>query len=76
MLGKKNVDKNNTITEKNTNACIELGCDAGTKYVGSKNSDKFYTCDCYYADRIKPENIVCFTSKQEAEADGRTESEC
>ncbi|MDZ4385499.1 MAG: hypothetical protein U0944_03715 [Candidatus Moranbacteria bacterium] len=43
-------------------------------YVGSKNSDKFYPPSCSYAKRIKPENLVCFTTAQEALAQGRTES--
>ena len=48
------------------NRCIELGCDEITIYVGSKNSDKYYTCDCYHADRILTENIVCFSTDEEA----------
>ncbi|MFA7209223.1 MAG: hypothetical protein WC120_02965 [Parcubacteria group bacterium] len=43
-------------------------------YVGSKNSDKFYPPSCSYAKRIKPENLVCFATAQEALAQGRTAS--
>jgi hypothetical protein len=46
--------------------CIELGCDSNTVYVGSKNSDKYYTCDCHYAKRILLENIFCFESDAQA----------
>ena len=64
-------DTEQQTTEKNSEnleqACINLGCEKGTKYVGSKNSDKFYPCTCYYADRIHQENIVCFKTKQEAQ---------
>ena len=56
--------------------CINLGCSQGSIYVGSKNSDKYYVCDCHYADRIKPENVVCFESDEEALNQGRTKSEC
>ena len=45
-------------------------------YVGSKNSNKFYPPTCSYAKRIKPENIVCFSSADEALKQGRTESKC
>lgn len=50
--------------------CINLGCSAGTRYVGSVNSDKYHVCTCTYAKRIKTENLVCFQSKDEAEAAG------
>ena len=45
-------------------------------FVGSKNSNKFYLPTCSYAKRIKPENVVCFKSAQEALGQGRTESKC
>jgi len=40
-------------------------------YVGSKNSNKFHLPTCTWAKRIKPENIVCFKSAEEALAQGR-----
>ena len=46
--------------------CVELGCDEDTIYVGSVNSDKYYTCECHYADRILEENIICFINDEEA----------
>ena len=48
----------------------------GCAYVGSKNSDKFYLPTCSYAKRVKPENLACFKSAQEALGQGRTESKC
>ncbi|EKE25229.1 MAG: hypothetical protein ACD_5C00244G0003 [uncultured bacterium] len=45
-------------------------------YVGSKNSDKFYLPTCSYAKRVKPENLICFKSAQEAISQGRVESKC
>ncbi len=66
-------------TEQDTtdvNPCEELGCTADDIYVGSVNSDKYYECSCHYAQRINPENIVCFKNDAEALADGRTKSEC
>lgn len=59
-------------TEANSQATttVPLNC----AFVGSKNSDKFYPPSCSYAKRIKPENIVCFATAQEALAQGRTAS--
>lgn len=39
-------------------------------FVGSKNSDKYYPPDCQWAKRIKPENLVCFFSAEEARQKG------
>jgi len=57
-------------------ACKQLGCADGMLFAGSVNSDKYYDCDCGYAKNINPENLVCFSSDEEALADGRTKSEC
>lgn len=37
-------------------------------YVGSKNSNKYHLPSCRYAKLIKPENIVCFSSIEDATA--------
>lgn len=39
-------------------------------FIGSKNSNKYHTLDSPWAKRIKPENRVCFKSKEEAQAKG------
>ncbi|MCA9364478.1 MAG: hypothetical protein KC736_01145 [Candidatus Moranbacteria bacterium] len=39
-------------------------------YVGSKNSDKYYPPSCSFAKRIKPENLMCFQSDEEAQKKG------
>ena len=57
-------------------SCVELGCSFDTLYVGSINSDKYYECSCRWAKNIKPENIVCFSSEQEAEDKAYVKSEC
>ena len=57
-------------------ACIGFDCPAGTKYVGSINSDKYYECRCRWAKNLLPENIKCFKDDNEALADNRTKSEC
>ena len=57
-------------------ACIDLGCPEGSLYAGSINSDKFYLCTCGYSKNIKPENLVCFSDKATALAEGRLRSDC
>jgi micrococcal nuclease len=42
----------------------------GTYFVGSKNSNKFHTPDCIWAKKIKPENLIVFSSIEEAEKAG------
>ena len=57
-------------------ACVELGCPSNSIFAGSKNSDKYYNCDCGWAKSINPENLVCFATDAEALSDGRVKSEC
>lgn len=44
--------------------------------VGSKNSDKYHLSSCSYAAKIKPENRVCFSSDQDAQAKGYKPAQC
>jgi hypothetical protein len=37
-------------------------------YVGSKNSNKYHLPTCRFAKNIKPENLVCFKSVEDAMA--------
>ena len=60
----------------NVNACEQIGCSSEDKYVGSRNSDKYYECSCRYAKNINQENLVCFKTDEEALADDRIKSEC
>lgn len=39
-------------------------------FVGSKNSNKYHLPTCRWAKQIKPENIVCFSSHDDAAARG------
>lgn len=39
-------------------------------FVGSRNSDKYHLPTCSFAKRIKPENRVCFATKEDAEKRG------
>ena len=40
-------------------------------FVGSKNSNKYHIPTCHFAKLIKPENLVCFKSAEDAIAQGR-----
>lgn len=40
-------------------------------FVASKNSKIFHISTCTWAKRIKPENLICFSSMEEAIASGR-----
>lgn len=60
---KKLSNKQNTSLMENTHSknCV---------FVGSKNSNKYHIPSCRWAKRIKPENIVCFKSTEDALAKG------
>jgi hypothetical protein len=45
-------------------------------FVASKNSNKYHLPTCRYAQNIKPENKVCFSSKEEAEIRGFQGAKC
>ena len=45
-------EKDEQALKENHERCLELGCSYGDIYVGSVNSDKYYDCDCHYAERI------------------------
>jgi methylphosphotriester-DNA--protein-cysteine methyltransferase len=39
-------------------------------YVGSSKSNKYHRPSCTWANRIKPSNLVSFSSREEAQAAG------
>lgn len=45
----------------------KIGGTSTCVFVGSKNSNKYHAQECAVVKRIKPENRVCFSSKEEAE---------
>ncbi len=49
-------------TQNNKKECL---------FVASKNSTKYHTANCTWAKRIKPENLVCFSSQEAAAQSGR-----
>ena len=44
---------------------------ATCNYVASKNSDVFHRISCSYVQAIKPENKICFSTREEAIGSGR-----
>ncbi|MCX8207186.1 MAG: hypothetical protein N3G75_05060 [Methanothrix sp.] len=44
--------------------------DGAKQYIGSTTSRKYHLPECRYAKKIKPEHIVIFSSKEEAESKG------
>lgn len=45
-------------------------------FVASKNSNKYHLSTCQFAQKIKPENRICFSSKEEAESRGYQGAKC
>jgi hypothetical protein len=45
-------------------------------FVASKNSNKYHLATCQFAQKIKPENKICFSSKEEAESRGYQGAKC
>ncbi|OGI25509.1 MAG: hypothetical protein A3J76_03575 [Candidatus Moranbacteria bacterium RBG_13_45_13] len=45
-------------------------------FVASKNSNKYHLPACQFAEKIKPENKICFSSKEEAESRGYIGAKC
>lgn len=54
--------------------CIKLGCPIGTIAVASKYGDVYYNCACGSALLITPENLICFSTLQDATAAGFRET--
>lgn len=56
------------VVVSNPPANVNLGAveNKNCAYIGSKNSNKYHLPNCRYAKAIKPENLVCFASKEDA----------
>ena len=65
-------DKQQVTSNKGNGSGIKTEGQTQCMFVGSKNSDKYHSPSCSYAKRIKPENVVCFKSKEDAEGRGYT----
>jgi len=58
--------KENTEKSKEKIPSVDKQC----VFVGSKNSNKYHTPECRWAKNIKPENLVCFFSEDDAKSKG------
>lgn len=76
VSGSVSSGENSDIMTKATSQNTSITNPGNCAYVGSKNSNKFYLSSCPWAKQIKPENVVCFSSAQDAISKGRTESKC
>ncbi len=65
--GNNNKESGELVGAENPQECM---------FVGSKNSDKYHLPDCRYAKNIKSENLVCFSSIEEAEKQGYVAAGC
>jgi len=68
-------------TEKKQEYSVGAGNKAETEskncaFVASKNSNKFHLSTCQSAQKIKPENKVCFSSVEEAQGRGFQGAKC
>ncbi len=64
---------NSAVVSPNGAGASSVGGEQAIKncaFVGSKNSNKYHLPKCTWAKRIKPENLVCFSSAADAESKG------
>jgi hypothetical protein len=62
-----NQPENQTTSKSNIQTCV---------YVASKNSNKYHLAACQFAQKIKPENKICFSSAEEAIKMGYQGAKC
>jgi len=60
----------------NENSSAPASEDQKCAFIASKNSNKYHLPTCQFAQKIKPENRVCFSSKEEAESKGYVGAKC
>lgn len=80
-----NVETNNNISGTNNSATSNNKNKAENQlnsesqkcvFVASKNSDKYHLPTCQWANKIKPENKICFPSAEEAQKRGYQPAKC
>lgn len=64
------------LNSDNRGEVITAGQQKECVLVGSKNSDKYHQASCSLAKKIKPENLVCFSSIEDAQAKGYQPAKC
>lgn len=72
----QNGQKTQNLTAQEVSNKIGEETPKNCSFVASKNSDKYHKSTCSWAKRIKPENMVCFESEQEAQNNGKIRASC
>lgn len=67
---------NNPPAEQPSTQNISVPDTKNCPYVASKNSNKYHLASCQLAQKIKPENKVCFSSAEEAQKRGFQGAKC
>jgi len=67
---------NSTGSAENKNATAITTENNKCAFVASKNSDKYHLATCQWAEKIKAENKLCFSSSDEARKRGYQPAKC
>jgi len=70
----KEIEKNAINSNLGVWSCVDNK--ATCQFVASESSKKYHTPSCKYAKKIKPENLICFHSLEEAQESGKEFSGC
>lgn len=73
------VNTNNNNPQQNNQSKTETQLNADNQkcaFVASKNSNKYHLPTCQWANKIKPENKICFSSVEEAQKRGYQPAKC
>jgi hypothetical protein len=73
------VNSNNIGKKQEDSIAAENGANVDNKncaFLASKNSNKYHLPTCQSAQKIKPENKVCFSSTEEAQGRGYQGAKC
>ena len=65
-------DKPEEVLTSGMLACVEMGCPAGSKFLGSTAGTTYHSCATTQARSIKKENRICFSSASDASGAGYT----
>lgn len=65
-LGGQNSPEAGKAISQNPSTTVGVSC----AFIGSRNSNKYHLSTCRWAKQIKPENIVCFKSTEDAVSKG------
>lgn len=81
LKGQKNQKESVVVNQPACAPCPETETQLNTEnqkcaFVASKNSNKYHLPTCQWANKIKPENKICFSSVEEAQKRGYQPAKC